>query len=302
MDVDIIGVPMDFGQGRRGVDMGPSAIRYAGLREGIESVGHRIHESGNVRVPIPEMCRSNDSRLRNVDCVVPVARDLMEQVAAVIEEGHFPIVLGGDHSLSLGSVRGAARRKVLGLIWVDAHGDFNTYETTPSGNIHGMPLAALAGLGHDRLVFLDDPEAGSGPRAAVDPTRIAIVGARDLDEREKDNLRSTGVRVFSMHEIDSLGLNTVMQQAIDIATRGTDGVYLSIDMDGIDPLYAPGVGTAVQGGLTYREAHLICEMLAETGKVLGLDVVEVNPILDERNRTAQLAVELVASTLGKRVW
>jgi arginase len=300
MEVDIIGVPMDFGQGRRGVDMGPSAIRYAGLREGIESIGHRIHESGNVGVPIPEMCRSDDTNLRNVDCVVPVARDLMGQVAAVIDENHFPIVLGGDHSLSLGSVRGAAARRKLGLIWVDAHGDFNTHETTPSGNIHGMPLAALAGLGHDKLVHLDG--GGGGPRAAVDPSRIAIVGARDLDEGEKANLRSAGVRVFSMHEIDSYGINTIMQQAIDITTRGTDGVYLSIDMDGIDPLYAPGVGTAVQGGLTYREAHLICEMLAETGKVVGLDIVEVNPILDERNRTASLAVEMVLSVLGKRVW
>ncbi len=300
MDVDIIGVPMDFGQGRRGVDMGPSAIRYAGLREGIESIGHRIHESGNVRVPIPELCRSDDAHLRNVDCVVPVARDLMEQVCAVVDEGHLPIVLGGDHSLSLGSVRGAARQKKLGLIWVDAHGDFNTHETTPSGNIHGMPLAALAGLGHDRLVFLDDPNPGS--RVAVDPSRIAIVGARSLDEREKENLRGAGVRVFSMHEIDSDGINNVMQQAIHITTRGTDGIYLSIDMDGIDPLYAPGVGTAVQGGLTYREAHLICEMLAETGKVVGIDVVEVNPILDERNRTARLAVEMILSVLGKRVW
>ncbi|HUF39116.1 MAG TPA: arginase [Anaerolineales bacterium] len=300
MEVDIIGVPMDFGQGRRGVDMGPSAIRYAGLRDGIERLGHRIHESGNVRVPIPELCRSDDPQLRNLDCVVPVARDLMGQVAGVIDEGHFPIVLGGDHSLSLGSVQGAVGRVKLGLIWVDAHGDFNTHETTPSGNIHGMPLAALAGLGHERLVCLDGPETDE--RAAVDPSRIAIVGARDLDEREKENLRGAGVKVFSMHEIDSYGINTVMQQAIDIATRGTEGVYLSFDMDAVDPLYAPGVGTPVQGGLTYREAHLICEMLAETGKVVGMDVVEVNPILDERNRTARLAVEMILSVLGKRVW
>jgi arginase len=300
MEVDIIGVPMDFGQGRRGVDMGPSAIRYAGLREGIESLGHEIHESGNVGVPIPEMCHSDDPRLRNVDCVVPVARDLMTQVAFVIEHGHFPIVLGGDHSLSLGSVRGAAQKKKLGLIWVDAHGDFNTHETTPSGNIHGMPLAALAGLGHDKLVCLGDPHPG--PRAAVDPGRIAIVGARDLDEQEKDNLRRAGVRVFSMPQIDSYGINTVMQEAIAIASAGTDGIYLSVDMDSIDPLYAPGVGTSVPGGLTYREIHLVCEMMAETGKVVGMDLVEVNPILDERNRTAGLAVELILSVLGKRVW
>ena len=293
---------MDFGQGRRGVDMGPSAIRYAGLRAGIEAIGHSIHESGNVLVPIPEMCRSDHPKLRNLDCVVPVARDLMARTAEVVEEGHFPIVLGGDHSLSLGSVRGAAKQKRLGLIWVDAHADFNTEETTPSGNIHGMPLAALAGLGHERLVGLGEKVPEYGRKAAVDPSHIAIVGARDLDPEEKENLRRTGVRVFSMHEVDSYGINMVMQQAIDIAGRGTDGIYLSFDMDGIDPLYAPGVGTPVQGGLTYREAHLIAEMMAETGKLVGMDVVEVNPILDERNRTAALAVEIILSALGKRVW
>lgn len=302
MHVDIVGVPMDFGQSRRGVDMGPSAIRYAGLRKGIEEIGHRIHESGNVQVPIPEMCQSDHPRLRNLDCVVPVARDLTDRVAEVIAEGHFPIVLGGDHSLSLGSVRGAARHRKIGLIWVDAHADFNTHETTPSGNIHGMPLAALAGLGHPKLVGLGEKVAEFGRRGVVEPSHIVIVGARDLDPGEKENLREKGVRVFSMHEIDSYGINTVMQQALDIATRGTDGFYLSFDMDSLDPLYAPGVGTPVQGGLTYREAHLICEVVAETGKLVGMDVVEVNPILDERNRTAALAVELILSALGKRVW
>ncbi len=302
MVVDIVGVPMDFGQGRRGVDMGPSAIRYAGLREGVTAIGHTIHESGNVEVPIPEMCRSDDPKLRNLDCVVPVARDLMARTAEVVGEGHFPIVLGGDHSLSLGSVRGAARHKRLGLIWVDAHADFNTDETTHSGNIHGMPLAALAGLGHERLVGLGEKVPEFGSLAAVEPSHIVNGGARDLDPGEKDNLRRLGVRVFSMHEIDSYGINTVMQQAIDIASRGTDGIYLSFDMDSIDPLYAPGVGTPVQGGLTYREAHLIAEMLAETSKIVGIDVVEVNPILDERNRTAELAVEIILSALGKRVW
>lgn len=302
MNVDIIGVPMDFGQGRRGVDMGPSAIRYAGLQEGIESLGHRIHESGNVEVPIPEMCRSDDPKLRNVDCVVPVGRHLVERVSSVVGEGHFPIVLGGDHSLSLGSVRGAAASKRLGLVWVDAHADFNTHETTPSGNIHGMPLAALAGLGHEKLVGLGGAVGENGQAAAVDSAHIVIVSARDLDPGEKASLREHGVRVFSMHEVDSYGINTVMQQAIDIATRGTDGLYLSFDMDSIDPLYAPGVGTPVPGGLTYREAHLVCEMLAETGKVVGMDVVEVNPILDEGNRTAELAVELILSALGRRVW
>lgn len=302
MIVDILGVPMDFGQGRRGVDMGPSAIRYAGLRDGIVELGHSIHEVGNVEVPIPEMCQSNDPQLRNVDCVIPVAKDLMGRTAQAVRDDHFPIVLGGDHSLSLGSVRGAAQEKRIGLIWVDAHADFNTHETTPSGNIHGMPLAALAGLGHEKLVGLGQKVPEFGARYAVEPAHIVVVGARDLDRGEKENLRKLGIRVFSMHEVDSYGINTVMQQAIDIATRGTDGIYLSFDMDSIDPLYAPGVGTPVQGGLTYREAHLIAEMLAETRKLVGMDVVEVNPILDERNRTAELAVEIILSALGKRVW
>ncbi|GAB4581416.1 MAG: arginase [Anaerolineales bacterium] len=298
MNIDLIGVPMDFGTGRRGVDMGPSAIRYAGLNESIHALGRVIHESGNIPVPIPEMCKSDaEPTLRNIDCIVPIARDLMARVSEIMQEGHFPIALGGDHSLSLGSIKGAAQHKKIGVLWVDAHADFNTPQTTPSGNIHGMPLAALTGRGDPRLTGL-----GGEPRATVNPARVAIIGARDIDPGERDNLREAGVRVFSMHEVDSYGINTVMQQALDIVTRGTEGLYLSFDMDSIDPLYAPGVGTPVQGGLTYREAHLLCEMVAESGKLVGMDFVEVNPILDDRNKTAALAVELILSALGKRVW
>ncbi|NUM45350.1 MAG: arginase [Anaerolineales bacterium] len=298
MHIDLIGVPMDFGAGRRGVDMGPSAIRYAGLNESIHALGHLIHESGNIAVPIPEMCKSDaDPKLRNIDCIVPISCNLMARVSEIFEEGHFPIALGGDHSLSLGSIKGAAKHKKIGVLWIDAHTDFNTPDTTPSGNIHGMPLAALTGRGDPRLVGL-----GEEPRAAVNPARIAIIGARDIDPGERENLREAGVRVFSMHEVDSYGINTVMQQALDIVMRGTEGFYLSFDMDSIDPLYAPGVGTPVQGGLSYREAHLICEMVAESGKLVGMDFVEVNPILDDRNKTAELAVELILSALGKRVW
>ena len=298
MDIDLIGVPMDFGAGRRGVDMGPSAIRYARLNESIHSLGLHIHESGNIEVPIPEMCKSDaEPTLRNIDCIVPISRDLMRRVSEIIAEGHFPIALGGDHSLSLGSIKGAAQHKKIGVLWVDAHADFNTPQTTPSGNIHGMPLAALTGRGDPRLTGLGDE-----PKAAISASRVAIVGARDIDPGERENLREAGVRVFSMHEVDSYGINTVMQQALDIVTRGTDGLYLSYDMDSIDPLYAPGVGTPVQGGLSYREAHLICEMVAESGKLVGMDFVEVNPILDDRNKTAELAVELILSALGKRVW
>ncbi len=298
MHIDLIGVPMDFGAGRRGVDMGPSAIRYAGLNESIHALGHVIHESGNIAVPIPEMCKSDaDPKLRNIDCIVPISCNLMARVSEIFEEGHFPIALGGDHSLSLGSIKGAAKHKKIGVLWIDAHTDFNTPDTTPSGNIHGMPLAALTGRGDPRLVGL-----GEEPRAAVNPARVAIIGARDIDPGERENLREAGVRVFSMHEVDSYGINTVMQQALDIVLRGTEGFYLSFDMDSIDPLYAPGVGTPVQGGLSYREAHLICEMVAESNKLVGMDFVEVNPILDDRNKTAELAVELILSALGKRVW
>ena len=297
MQVDLIGVPMDYGAGRRGVDMGPSAIRYAGIKDAIQSLGHLVNDWGNVEVPVFEACESCDPKLRFLDAIVPVAQRLADQVERFVQMGHFPLTLGGDHSMALGSISGAARLRRLGLIWVDAHADFNTAQTTPSGNIHGMPLAALAGLGDPRLVGL-----GKSSQAAVNPAHIAIIGARDLDTGERDNLRQAGVAVFSMDQIDRDGLYTVARKAIEIVSRGTEGIYLSLDLDGVDPLYAPGVGTPVSGGLTYREAHLICEMLAETGRLAGLDLVEVNPILDERNKTAQMAVELAVSALGKRVY
>jgi len=297
MQIDLIGVPMDYGAGRRGVDMGPSAIRYAGIKDAIQGLGHVVNDWGNVEVPVFEACESCDPKLRFLDVIVPVARRLADQVERFVKAGHFPVTLGGDHSMALGSISGAARQRRLGLIWVDAHADFNTAETTPSGNIHGMPLAALAGLGDPRLVGL-----GQTSQPAVNPAHIAIIGARDLDTGERDNLRQAGVAVFSMDQIDRDGLFTVARKAIEIVSRGTDGIYLSLDLDGVDPLYAPGVGTPVSGGLTYREAHLICEMLAETGRLAGLDLVEVNPILDERNKTALMAVELAVSALGKRVY
>ncbi len=297
MEIDIIGVPLDFGSGRRGVDMGPSAIRYTGLHARLAAIGHTVHDLGNVEVPIFETCSIGDPQLCYLECLIPVARRLMGQTARSVQAGRFPLVLGGDHSLSIGSVRGAARNRRLGLIWIDAHGDFNTNETTPSGNLHGMPLAGLAGLGDPRWVGLNGK-----PEPTIDPENIALVGVRDLDSGERDLLRSAGVRVFSMLMIDQLGLFQVMQQAIDVACANTEGIYLSFDMDALNPIYAPGVGTAVQGGLTYREAHMACEMIAETKNLAGMDVVEVNTILDERNKTAELAMELACSALGKRVW
>src|SRR5215204_6549874 len=297
MQIDLIGVPIDLGAGRRGVDMGPSAIRYAHLQDKLQEMGHTIEDKGNIEVPIQEMCQITDANLKYIDCIIPMARRVSGAVATSIQGGRFPLVLGGDHSLSAGSIRGAAKYKKLGVIWVDAHADFNTPETTPSGNIHGMPLAALCGLGDPRLVSLWDETT-----PAVDPKRVAVIGARDLDPGEKRNLREAGVMVQSMEQIDRMGMVTALEKAIDRVSRDVDGIYLSFDMDSLDPRHAPGVGTPVPGGLTFREAHLACEVVAETGKLIGMDLVEVNPILDVQNQTAILAVEFIRSALGSRIW
>ncbi len=299
MEIDLIGVPLDFGAGRRGVDMGPSAIRYAGLRLGLESLHHIVHDLGNVEVPVAETCPPGDPCLKYLEPIVAVAQRLADIVARSIGAGHVPLTLGGDHSLALGSVMGAARGRRLGLIWLDAHGDFNTWETTPSGNIHGMPLAAIAGLGDERLVTLKGTEPVG---AKVAPSNIAIVGARDLDVDERTLLERAGVAVFSMEAVDRLGMCEAMRRAIAVATRGTDGIFLSVDLDAVDPVFAPGVGTPVPGGLTFREAHLAVELVADTGKFLGIELVEVNPILDTQNRTGLLAVQLALSAFGKRIW
>jgi len=299
MEIDLIGVPLDFGAGRRGVDMGPSAIRYAGLRAGLEGLGHHVNDLGNIMVPVAETCVEGDPRLKYLDPIVDVARRLATTVGRSVASGRLPITLGGDHSLALGSIMGAAQGRKLGLIWLDAHGDFNTPETTPSGNIHGMPLAAIAGYGDERLVTL---KGALPPGAKIRPSNIAIVGARDLDPRERMLLEQAGVAVFSMEAIDRLGMWETMRRATAVASRGTDGIFLSLDLDGIDPLFAPGVGTPVPGGLTFREAHLAVELVEDTGKLVAMDVVEVNPILDTQNATAQLAVQLTLSAFGKRIW
>lgn len=297
MQIDIIGVPIDLGADRRGVDMGPSALRYAHLREKLETLGHTVEDKGNIEVPIAETCSISDPRLKYIDCIVPMSRRVAGEVARSVQGGRFPLVLGGDHSLALGSVRGAAKGKTLGLLWMDAHADFNTEETTPSGNIHGMPLSALCGLGDKRLTQL-----GTQSMPAIDPARVAIIGTRDLDPGEKANLRQAGVMVMGMEQIDRLGMAAAVEKAIEQALRGADGLYLSFDMDAMDPHEAPGVGTPVPAGLTQREAHVACELIGETGKLVGMDVVEVNPILDVQNQTGCLAVEFVLSALGKRIW
>jgi len=297
MQIDIIGVPIDLGADRRGVDMGPSAIRYAHLHQKLEELGYTLDDIGNIEVPIQETCQITDPKLKYIDCILPMARRVAGSVATSIQGGRFPLVLGGDHSLSVGSIRGAAKHRRLGIIWVDAHADFNTAETTPSGNIHGMPLAVLCGLGDPRLVSLWDET-----HPVLDPKRVAVIGARDLDPGEKRNLREAGIMVQSTEQIDRVGMLAVLEKVIEQVSRDVDGIYLSFDMDALDPRHAPGVGTPVPGGLTFREAHLVCEVVAETGKLIGMELVEVNPILDLQNQTAILAVEFIRSALGSRVW
>lgn len=301
MDIDLIGMPIDHGAGRRGVDMGPSAIRYAGLAEKLVSLGHSVRDLGNVEMPILETCTADEPQLRYIHCIVPAARRLMGEVMRSVRAGRIPLTLGGDHSLSLGSIRGAARGRRLGVLWIDAHGDFNTDETTPSGNIHGMVLAALCGFGDPRLVDLIQ-SPGDEPAGILAPENVVLIGARDLDSGERALLAESAVNVFSMHDVDRLGMAQVMEKALTLALHGADALYLSFDLDSIDPMTAPGVGTAVDGGLTYREAHLVSEMVAESGRLIGMDLVEVNPILDIRNRTARMAINLALSALGERIW
>jgi arginase len=304
-DIAIIGVPVDLGAGRRGVDMGPGAIRYAGLKERLEALGHRVRDLGNVPVPLAEQIAlpAAGEKLRYLDALVEINLALAEQVAAVVAAGSFPLILGGDHSLSIGSINGVARGRRIGVIWIDAHGDFNTPATTPSGNIHGMSVAALTGRGHPRLAALLNPDGWKeGAGAVLRDTDIAMVGIRDLDAREREALRTSGIQVFTMHDIDRRGLASVMEEAIMRVSVNTAGFHVSLDMDALDPAEAPGVGTPVLGGISYREAHLAMELVAQSGKQVGMDLVEVNPILDQRNATAERAVEFALSALGKRIF
>lgn len=299
MQIDIIGVPMDLGAGRRGVDMGPSAIRYAQLTPALRELGYIVHDCGNLNVPPAETTTDPDPRQHFLEPLLAVVDELAQRTQASVAAGNIPLVLGGDHSLALGSVRGASQTANIGLLWIDAHGDFNTRDTTLSGNIHGMPLAALTGRGDPRLVNLGRAEP---PTRFINPRHIAVVGVRQLDPGERRLLLEAGVHVFPMEQIDRVGLYQVMEEALAITCTSTDGLYLNLDLDALDPLIAPGVGTPVPGGLTYREAHTVCEMVAETRHLIGMDIVEVNPILDTANRTAEMAVELALSAFGKRVW
>ncbi|WP_027339506.1 arginase [Halonatronum saccharophilum] len=296
MKYKVIGVPTDFGANRRGVDMGPSAIRYAHLVEEIEKMGLNVEDLGDL--PIPILRRKNTKEeVKFLTEVVEICDLLAFKVERVIRDGNFPIILGGDHSISMGSVGGAARaNKELGLIWIDAHGDFNTYESSQSGNIHGMPLAAILGRGEENLVRC------GGIHPKVKEVNTVLVGVRDLDREEAKLLKTSQVTVFTMDDIDRKGIYQVMEEAIKISSQNVESVHLSFDIDVLDPLEAPGVGTPVKGGLTYREAHLAMEMLFEANILRSMDLVEVNPILDKYNKSAQLAVDLITSALGKKVY
>jgi arginase len=300
-DLALLTVSLDLGAGRRGVDMGPSAIRIAGLTARLKGLGYDVREVGGVTASGPETAEEGNSRLRYLGEITEVARRSSELVARSLGAGSLPVILGGDHSLSIGTVAAMAAHcarteESLGLIWVDAHTDMNTPETTPSGNIHGMALAILTGQGGpDALQEM----AGFSP--AVHPGNVCVLGARDVDELEKEIVKESGVRVFTMTEIDERGMAACMDEALARVTSGTAGFHLSFDLDAIDPMVAPGVGTPVAGGLTYREAHLVCEKIARSGKMLAAEVVELNPVLDAENRTGRLAVGLLASLLGKTI-
>jgi arginase len=294
--VGIFGVPMDLGQDRRGVDMGPSAIRYARLEACLEDLGHRVTDLGNAGVPIPEVVASGEE-VKHLAAVKSVCEELSERAAAIVSEGLFPIFLGGDHAIAIGTVSGVASSTSgarTGVIWVDAHADFNTPATSPSGNIHGMPLATLTGRGPPDLVEI------GGPGASIETEDVVVVGLRSVDVEEKNLLREAGVKVYTMKDIDAYGAARVVRSAIK-GLKHVDRVHLSLDLDAVDPEVAPGVGTPVRGGLTYREAHLLMELVNEASIVSSLDVVEVNPILDVKNGTATLAVELVESLMGRRI-
>jgi arginase len=295
MRVAIVGAPVDLGADRRGVDMGASAIRYADLEAGLRENGHVVRDLGNVPVSVPESADINPTDMKYLRPIAAMAEELAAVVGRSVAEEWFPLVLGGDHSVALGSVAGVTAHRTAGIVWLDAHGDFNVPATSPSGNIHGMVLAALAGQGDPRLTGIARP----GPKVSC--RNIVLAGVRELDPGERALLRECGVRVYTMHEIDRMGLPAVITEAVEVAGDGVDGIHLSLDLDVVDPLQAPGVGTPVLGGLTYREAHLAMELLAESGRVRSMDVVEVNPILDTHNETARLAVQFTLSALGKRI-
>ena len=297
----IIGVPLDLGANRRGVEMGPSGLRVTNLADRIRQLGYDVVDRGDVDVPLPEECDIGDPKLKYAEDIKDVCEDICVESLKAHKEGRLPIVLGGDHSLAMGSIAGTAKffrekDKRIGVIWFDAHGDMNTPESTTSGNVHGMPLAHVLGMGDEELATI------GGFKPKVRKSNCVLLGVRDLDDREKKIISESGIVVYTMKDIDKRGASHVMDEAIEAASRGTDGIHVSFDIDACDPSVAPGVGTPKKGGLNYREAHLCMEMLADSNRIRAIDMVEINPILDTRNHTAEFASELILSALGKSIF
>jgi arginase len=299
-NVSIIGFPMDLGADRRGVDMGPSALRIAGLQTKLESLGYKVYDNGDIKIEIMERQKIKNPRLKYLDEIIKTSKLLADKVERVLDKGDFPLCIGGDHSMALGTISGIAsyckiRKYKLGVIWIDAHSDMNTDETSPSGNIHGMPLASLLGLGCDELVNL----LGFSPK--LDPENCALIGIRSIDEAEKVNIKKLGVPIYTMNDIDKLGIHRIIAKVLKQFREKVDHIHISFDVDSVDPSVAPGVGTPVSGGLSYREAHLLMETIAECGCMSSIEVAELNPILDHKNQSAAFAAELIASSMGQRI-
>ncbi len=298
--ISIIGFPIDLGAGRRGVDMGPSAIRIAGLEKRLRSLGYEVIDEGDIHILIMESQKIDNPNMKYLTEILKTSEVLARAVEHDLEEGHFPICLGGDHSMAIGSIAGISsfcrkRQKELGLIWIDAHADMNTDQTTPSGNIHGMPVAAAIGIGNDALTNF----YGVCPK--VKPEHVVIIGARSVDSGERELIKNSGVIVYTMTDIDRQGIHTIINKTLKHFQKRVDHIHVSFDLDSLDPFIAPGVGTPVPGGLNYREAHSLMEAIADCGCMSSFELTEVNPILDDRNKSAELAVELIASAMGQKI-
>lgn len=293
-NISIIGVALDLGAGTPGVSLGPSAIRYAGITEKLTNIGYDVWDEGDILANRPLSPTTDGIKLRYLDEIARVNTELCNKVSSILSEGRFPLVLGGDHSIAIGTIAGVLQhKKNLGVIWFDAHGDINTEETSPSGNIHGMPVAVSLGYGHERLTSI------GGKDAKLKADKLVFIGSRDLDQGERKVLRELGITVFTMHEVDRYGMTEVIERAIKIAGDGTDGIHVSFDVDSMDPIYVEGTGTRVPGGITYRESNLALEMIALSEKLVSAEFVEVNPIIDVKNQTAKAAVSLMGSLLGE---
>ena len=299
-NVSIIGFPMDLGADRRGVDMGPSALRIAGLQSKLENLGYKVEDTGDIKIEIMERQKIKNPKLKYLDEIIKTSKKLAEKVERVLDNGYFPLCIGGDHSMALGTITGISsycrkKKLKLGVIWIDAHSDMNTDKTSPSGNIHGMPLAALLGLGCEELVNFFD----FSPK--ILPQNCALIGIRSVDEAEKINIKKLKLPIFTMNDIDKLGIHRIIAKVLKQFREKVDHIHISFDVDSVDPNVAPGVGTPVPGGLSYREAHLLMEVIAECGCMSSLEIAEVNPILDHKNQSAVFTAELVASSMGQRI-